>query len=163
MAAFRTGFPYSVLTSTSNLLDPTETLLNPRANLVAPVPGCQPAPPQPGSVAILNSCDFAFPANGAAGNTGRNEFRGPGLWNVDLSVSRAFPLHFLDDAARLLLRADFYNAFNHANLNNPVNVLGANNFGQASYGRQDYNSGFPALAPLQETPRQVQIILKLEF
>ena len=163
MAAFRTGFPYSVLTTTSNLLDPTEPLLNPRANILAPVPGCVPAPLQPGSAALLNSCDFAPPANGVAGNTGRNEFRGPGLWNIDLSVSRTFPLHFRDNAAQLLLRADFYNAFNHANLNNPANVLGANNFGQASYGRQDYNSGFPALAPFEETPRQVQIILKLEF
>ena len=163
LGAFRSGFPYSVLTTTSNLLDPTGPLLNPRADIVAPIPGCKPATPQPGSVTLLSSCDFAAPANGAAGNTGRNEFRGPGLWNIDLSVSRAFPLHFHDDAARLLLRADFYNAFNHANLNNPINVLGANNFGQASYGRQDYNSGFPALAPLQETPRQVQIIVKVEF
>ena len=51
-----------------------------------------------------------------------NQFHGPGLWNIDLSVSRAFPLHFLGDAGRLLLSADLYNSFNNANLNKPDNT-----------------------------------------
>jgi hypothetical protein len=60
-------------------------------------------------------------------------------------------------------RADFFNAFNHANLNNPDARWGSPTYGQATYGRLDYNNGFPALVPLNETPRQVQIMLKLEF
>ena len=69
----------------------------------------------------------------------------------------------LGESGRLTLRSDFFNAFNHANLNNPDARLGSPTFGQAAYGRLDYNNGFPALVPLNETPRQIQILLKLEF
>jgi hypothetical protein len=63
----------------------------------------------------------------------------------------------------MILRADFYNAFNHANLNNPDSMFESRTFGQASYGRLDYNGGSPAVAPLNETPRQIQLIVNLEF
>ena len=69
----------------------------------------------------------------------------------------------LGEAVRLNLRADFFNAFNHANLNNPDSFFGSTTFGQAFYGRQGYDTGFPALTPFSETARQVQIILKVEF
>ena len=65
-----------------------------------------------------------------------------------------------------MLRADFFNALNHANLNNPDSRLDlhtGSTFGQASWGRLDYNSGFPATVPLRETPRQIQLMVKLEF
>ena len=167
MAAFRSGFPYTVLAEASNLTTAPTLVVNQTANILAPGAAC-PNPTarqslKPGAVAVLDPNHFCAPTSAALGNTGRNEFRGPGLWNIDLSVSRAFPLRFLGDARRLLLRADFFNAFNHANLNNPDNVLADPTFGQSSYGRQEAASGFPALTPLQETPRQVQIILKLEF
>jgi hypothetical protein len=72
-------------------------------------------------------------------------------------------LPILGESGRALLRADFYNAFNHANLNNPNSRYGSSGFGQASYGRVGYNAGFPALTPLNETPRQIQMIVKIEF
>ena len=117
---------------------------------------------------ILNPAAFAAPPDGVVGNSGRNAFRGPGLWNIDLSVSRSFPLPFLGESGRVLLRSDFYNAFNHANLNNPNSlycpvISNCPDFGQASYGRIGYNTGFPALTPLNETPRQIQLIVKVEF
>ncbi len=43
------------------------------------------------------------------GTLGRNALRGPGLWNVDLALSKN--LRFTD-ATRLQLRADLFNAFN---------------------------------------------------
>jgi len=36
-------------------------------------------------------------------------------------------------------------------------------FGVANYGRQGLQSGFPALTPLNETPRTLQVLLRLEF
>jgi hypothetical protein len=159
MAAFRTGFPYTVRSGA------TGALLNQRADIVdaAHISAQAPAAAAPGSVALLNPAAFAPPPSDVVGNSGRNGFGGPGLWNVDLSLSRSIGLPALGESRRLILRADFFNAFNHANLNNPDARLGSPTFGQASYGRLDYNNGFPALVPLNETPRQIQILLKLEF
>jgi hypothetical protein len=69
----------------------------------------------------------------------------------------------LGEGARLTLRADAFNVLNHANLNNPVNNLGLPDFGIASWGRQGSYSGFPAVAPLDETARQIQLLVRLEF
>jgi hypothetical protein len=63
----------------------------------------------------------------------------------------------------LITRADFYNVLNHANLNNPSSFLGSPDFGIAQFGRQEINNGFPLLVPLNESARQVQILLRLEF
>jgi hypothetical protein len=159
MAAFRTGFPYTVRSGS------TGALLNQRANIIDPSRIDAPAgsAAAPGAVAVLNPAAFQAPLEGVLGNSGRNAFRGPGLWNIDLSLSRSFAVPKLGESRRLWLRADFFNAFNHANLDNPDPVLGSPTFGQASRGRLDYNTGFPASVPLRETPRQIQFIVKLEF
>jgi hypothetical protein len=82
---------------------------------------------------------------------------------ADLSLSRRISL---GERRRLTLHADFYNAFNHANLNNPeeyVNSTASVSFGQALYGRQEKNSGFPISAPFNETSRLIQLFLRFEF
>jgi hypothetical protein len=63
----------------------------------------------------------------------------------------------------LTLRADGFNILNHANLNNPDNISGSTGFGIATYGRQGTASGFPAVTPLNETARQIQILLRFQF
>ena len=45
---------------------------------------------------------------------GRNQFRTPGIWNVDTAVSKSFRMPH--ERHRLIFRADFINLFNHANL-----------------------------------------------
>jgi hypothetical protein len=158
VSAFRTGFPFSVLAPS------TGAIINQRADLVAPgaVSAVSEIPAKTGSVVLLNPAAFAEPATGVLGNTGRNSFSGPGLWSADISVSRTLTLPHTD-SMRLILRSDFYNALNHANLNNPISLLGSPGFGQASRGRLGYDTGFPALVPLNETARQVQMLIKLEF
>jgi hypothetical protein len=69
----------------------------------------------------------------------------------------------LRESGRLILRVDAFNVLNHANLNNPDSMLGSSTFGVASYGRQGFNAGFPSLTPLNETGRQLQLMLRLEF
>nr|MBA3770245.1 hypothetical protein [Blastocatellia bacterium] len=49
-----------------------------------------------------------FPTN----MTERNSFRGPGVWNVDLALSKKF---FFTERASLQFRVDAINVFNHAN------------------------------------------------
>jgi hypothetical protein len=61
------------------------------------------------------------------GNLGRNTFRGPGFFSTNFSVQKKF--RFLESRA-LILRADFFNAFNHRNFGNPVNSLNSLDFGR---------------------------------
>jgi hypothetical protein len=159
LAAIRSGFPYSVLIGSGN------GLINQRADLIRPDRIAAPpgTPAEPGSVALLNRAAFAVPPAGVQGNTGRNAFGGPGLWSTDVSISREFGLRPLGEAGRITARADFFNLLNHANLNNPDSVLGSATFGQAAFGRLGYDTGFPALVPFNETARQIQLIVKVEF
>jgi hypothetical protein len=52
---------------------------------------------------------------------------------------------------------------NHANLNNPDNLLSSATFGLATYGRQGTASGFPAVSPVNETARQIQVLVRIDF
>lgn len=49
----------------------------------------------------------------ASNMTGRDDFRGPGAWNMDLGIYKMF---FLTERFRLQLRGEAFNVFNHANL-----------------------------------------------
>jgi hypothetical protein len=52
---------------------------------------------------------------------------------------------------------------NHSNLNNPDTQLNSPTFGIALYGRTGTPSGFPAVTPLNETPRQIQLSARITF
>jgi hypothetical protein len=67
------------------------------------------------------------------------------------------------EGTRLTLRADAFNVLNHANLNNPDQLVGSPTFGLATFGRQGTASGFPAVSPVNETARQFQLMVRLEF
>jgi hypothetical protein len=58
---------------------------------------------------------------------------------------------------------DAFNVLNHTNLNNPESALGTSNFGWTLFGRTGLASTFPALIPLAETPRQLQVALRFQF
>ena len=45
--------------------------------------------------------------------TSRNDFRGPGAWNLDAAVSKTFPIH---ERLNLQFRAEGFDIFNHHNL-----------------------------------------------
>jgi hypothetical protein len=71
----------------------------------------------------------AFVRNGVGdlGNLGRNALRGPGEWNVDLNLMKNFRVM---ESQTLQFRAEFFNLFNHANLNNPTTNQSSGNFGR---------------------------------
>ena len=161
VAAFRSGFPYSVFAPTRSL-DGQGQILNQRADLLNPS-AAEMDRVAAGGRELLDPAAFSQPARGTLGNTGRNAFSGPGLYNVDLSISRVIPARWLGESGTVTLRADIFNVFNHANLNNPDALVGSSNFGFASYGRRGRDTGFPALTPLDETPRQIQLMVRFEF
>jgi hypothetical protein len=136
-----------------------------RADVVPSVPLGLNTGPYADGQRLVNPNSFADPLN-QLGNLGRNALKGPGLFNVDLSISRSWPLHLLGESARLSIRADAYNAFNHANLNNPSPdrvAVGAHNFAVAQYGRVEGMSQLFAAGPLNESARRIQMMLRISF
>ena len=70
---------------------------------------------------------FAQPTGVTQGNTGRNQFRGPGAWNADLALFRSFPL---GGTRRIEFRFQGNNIFNHAVFANPQGSFTDGNFGR---------------------------------
>jgi hypothetical protein len=163
LAAFRSGLPYTVY-GTSTAIPGEGLILDNRANVLNPSQAVFANPaPIPGGVQLLNPAEFTSAAPSTLGNSGRNAFFGPGFYSLDVSLARTFPLPWLGESGRFRIRADAYNVLNHANLGNPDAQLNDPTFGVATYGRQGYPSGFPAVAPLNETPREIQLSVKVEF
>ncbi|MFN7996362.1 MAG: TonB-dependent receptor [Bryobacteraceae bacterium] len=82
---------------------------------------------------------------GRHGNAGRNNILGPGLMNLDMGIHKEFSLH---ETARLQFRSDFFNTFNHVNLNAPVT-----DYSNANIGKILTSTG----------GRELQLALKLIF
>lgn len=164
LGAIRSGLPFTVYAPPMATVTSGAFLVNQRANLTGPSLAFSPEVTNiPGGKILLNSAAFADPGPGMIGNTGRNAFAGPGLVSADFSLSRQVQLSSTNERRQAVLRADFYNILNHANLNNPQSYLTGDRFGQALYGREEKNSGLPVLAPLNETARQIQLFLRFEF
>jgi hypothetical protein len=93
-----------------------------------------------------------------AAMSGRNAFRGPGSWNLDLGIYKLF---YLSERFRLQFRGELYNAFNHANL---YAQTGSNDIGSGfTYldARRGYNENL--LIPTNGSFRTVQLALRLTF
>ena len=99
----------------------------------------------------FNPCAFADPSPGSFGNAGRNILIGPGMNNVDFSLSKNIP--FRSEGSRLQIRAELFNLFNHANFDIPARNLDTPAFGtilsENAYGNKP--------------PRQIQLGLKYVF
>jgi hypothetical protein len=61
-------------------------------------------------------------------NQRRNQYRGPGFFDSDLSVSKNFRL---TERMAFGVGANFYNVFNHANFDLPDTGIGNGTFGQS--------------------------------
>ncbi len=66
--------------------------------------------------AFINPAAFAIPQPGAFGNLGRDALHGPNMAQLDLTVSKRFPV---TERTNLEFRGEFYNILNHANFAAP--------------------------------------------
>ncbi|HEY8560026.1 MAG TPA: TonB-dependent receptor [Pyrinomonadaceae bacterium] len=66
------------------------------------------------------------------GSAGRGIVRGPGINNLDISL---YKLIRFNERLNLQLRAEFFNALNHTQYNNPVTTYGSANFGAITSAR----------------------------
>jgi len=112
-------------------------------------------------------------ANGAAhadalgtdiGNVGRNVLRGPRQTNFDFSIIKRFDIR---ESKNIEVRAEFFNLFNHVNLDNPISNL---NVITSSGGSIDANTGriinpgdFGRIVSTSSNPRLVELALKFNF
>jgi hypothetical protein len=159
MAAVRSGFPYTIYTQATNA-----QTLNARARALATATPLLLSPTAvPGGIRIFDLSEFCPSDACSSPETGRNAFAGPGLVNLDASVSRSFRLRLPGESSRFSFRADFFNALNHANLNPPGNIPGTASYGVAPFGTPPARVGFPALVPLTGTSRRVQVSVRVLF
>ncbi len=72
---------------------------------------------------------FTAEALGGQGNAQPRFFHGPGQVNFDLGVQKMIPLH---ESMNMMIRAEFFNAFNHANFLNPNGNFASSLFGRVT-------------------------------
>ncbi len=94
----------------------------------------------------LNPAAFGTPAQGTYGNLGRNSLRTNSFHNLDLSLTRRFPIK---ERFSLEFRADAFNISNSVVFAQPQRTLGNRNFG--------------IITSTANTERQIQFSMKLLF
>jgi hypothetical protein len=133
----QTGRPFTVLVSTDN----ANVLGNvDRPNLIGPA---NAGPRTPGQ--WINVSAFQLAPAGTFGNEGRNGIIGPGLTNLDVSLSRVFKV---TEKIAIQFRAESFNVANHPNFDQPSQTFGVAGFGSI---------------PIAEAPRQIQFGAKIKF
>jgi hypothetical protein len=78
------------------------------------------------NVNCTSNCAWAPETGARFGSGGRNTLRGPGFFELDMSVFRTFSM---SESVKLQFRAEALNATNHANFANPASDVTGANFG----------------------------------
>jgi hypothetical protein len=98
--------------------------------------------------AWFDTTAFAQPTGVRFGTSNRNQFYGPGGYNLDFSVFRSFPFA---GTRRVEFRAEAGNLLNHGVYNNPQGSITSATFGQITSVRDNYPE------------RQVRLGLRIQF
>ena len=77
-------------------------------------------------VLCSSNCAWADETGARFGSGGRNNLRGPGFFETDMSVYRTFSI---SERVKFQLRAEALNATNHTNFANPTSDTNSGNFG----------------------------------
>ncbi|MFL6332092.1 MAG: carboxypeptidase regulatory-like domain-containing protein [Pyrinomonadaceae bacterium] len=117
-----------------------------------------------GPVVFENQNGLAVPPPGSNGS-GRNIFRGPSYWNVDLGIVKMFSI---TERVRFQFRTEMFNAFNHANFDNPRSAsVGSPSLGSSQFGRTCCTTVAPPTSQnviqTGESARIIQFGAKLQF
>lgn len=94
---------------------------------------------------------FVLPTPGTYGNLGRGTFTGPGLAELDVSISKEIGV---TERARLQFKAEFFNILNRVNFSTPNPIV----FSGAAI-----NPSAGLITATASTSRQIQLGLKLIF
>ena len=102
----------------------------------------------------LTPTAFSLPAAGTIGNLGVENLKGPSIFQLDVALSRTFPIL---EKRTLQLRADFFNLPNHMNPSTPTAATNSGAFGTITSdisGTQGLSAG---------DPRIIQVAMKFVF
>jgi hypothetical protein len=133
-----------------------------KTNLSSPTYNADPTNPKVGTITrsfwtpqTSSSGTFSFPGLDAIGNAGQNTYRGPGFFDSDLGLTKAFTIH---EQIAAKFRMDAYNAFNHIQAANPCSttVQGTGPI-SSSCGAQ-----YPGMAAGGQ-PRQLEFSFRVQF
>jgi hypothetical protein len=117
-----------------------------------------PCPAKPFCAPWVNPSSFVPNALGTYGDVARNGLRGPGILNLDVSLSRIFKIREHFD---LQARADFFNSLNHTNFVGAISPAGT----VTGYSTLSNNESSSTFGQVQSAfdPRIIQFSLKLNF
>jgi len=131
--------------------------INPVSNVLQSPVSCNGCTPDMGQITLENGRNIFFtaeqraqffaPAAGELGNTGRNFFTGPKLFQLDLTLAKKIRF---DESRNLELRLEAQNATNTPSFGFPTAILSSSSFGQVNAG-------------VVSGSRKVQLAAKLNF
>ncbi len=159
----RTGFPINVVAAEQSM---ALTFANAfRPDLVPGQPIWISDASAPRGVR-LNRAAFQTTTGLIQGNLGRNALAGFGMFQADLALRREF--RFQEQGPALQFRVEAFNAFNNANLADPVRFLASPMFGESpTMLNVMLGTGSPAsgLAPIFQVggARSVEVVLRVRF
>lgn len=157
------GMPFSVTDGNVSLGNYSGSLLAiPTGNPAVVAAGCGEAAATtscltPGG--FVNGSASGFTYSGFSPQT-RNQFRGPGFFDLDLNLFRTFPM---TEKARLALGISGYNFLNHPNFANPDSRFGDGTYGQITGMAGSPTSAYGNLLGFDSSIRVIQLTGKITF
>ncbi len=148
----QTGLPVNISITRSNASVPgNDAVGSQRPNYVSGVSLTPPGGSTPQD--WINIAAFSTPAAGTFGNLGRNDFRAPGISDLDLALAKEVSF---TERIKLRLRADLFNVVNRAQYGAPNANISVSNFGAITSTISSYATG-------RGTPREFQLSGKISF
>ena len=155
----QTGQPFTVYDSAADFSGFNQLADRPNVIGSGPLPTNYSNP----DAAFSTSYFSATPPTGVTGNSGRNAYIGPGLFNWDNALLKTVPLG--TERMKLTIRADFFNFFNNTNFALP----GHNEGSSSTFGKITSTVGSAVATSVGTTagafggPRQIQFSARLVF
>jgi hypothetical protein len=112
------------------------------------------------SNAFTNTGSAAFTGYSVWPNQERNQFRGPGYFDIDMSLFKTF---LIKEKVSVGIGITAYNALNHPNFGQPDPVLGDGTTGQIFNMQGVPTSSYGNFLGFDSSPRVVQLTAKLNF
>lgn len=162
---WRTGLPFSVTDGNAVLGNySTAILATPVLGGGAPQTSCGESNNYVSGVSCLNANAFLNGANianyTAWSNQGRNTFRGPDYFDVDMALFKTFKL---TERVNFGLGAQAFNVFNRANFGLPDGAYGDSTFGQITAMTGTPTSPYGNFLGFDSSPRVLQVTGKITF
>ncbi len=164
---WRSGLPFSITDANTALGNGGGTLL---ATQIGPNPqtscgsGSALTPgngtPCLNANAFLNTAPCPGPCYSALSAQNRNQFRGPGYFNMDMALFRTFTFR---ERVKLAVGLQAFNVFNHPNFGLPDSGVGDTNFGLITGMQGTPTSPYGNFLGFDSSPRVAQLTGKIVF